>query len=204
MIDSIKERVCDIMANLTDYPENLIDRRYAPILPFEGGEEIKLIILGQDPTVKNDKSRDKINVTLNLDKEFALKKYIENICNGIGVDLKNVYATNVFKYFYSVPPAQTMTVLKNHLAPNIELLQDELNLYQNCPIITLGEPVLKLLKGDSQKVRIYWGYNGTEYSKTHWFEHSLFPFPHQPSIRKIFYKDNQKKYIEFVKEEITR
>ena len=37
---------------------------------FRGSGEIKLVILGQDPTVKNQKSLAKIKTVLNLDKSI--------------------------------------------------------------------------------------------------------------------------------------
>ncbi|MGE5437901.1 MAG: hypothetical protein ACM3O3_11780, partial [Syntrophothermus sp.] len=52
---------------------------------YKGNSEIKLIILGQDPTVKNEKSRSKISTVLNLDKQGALKSYLNNICNQLRI-----------------------------------------------------------------------------------------------------------------------
>ena len=48
--------------------------------PFIGNGRIKLIILGQDPTVKNMESRKKIRTVLNLDKkQCSLYHYIKRI-----------------------------------------------------------------------------------------------------------------------------
>ena len=148
-----------IFEQLTDDSSNQIKQEEDIVFPYQGGPDIKLIIIGQDPTIRNEKQRAKIKYTLNLDKEGALKRYVKQICEGLGISIKNVYATNVFKYFYSVPPANTFDVLKEHLAPNLRLLNKELSVFPNIPIITLGEPVLKLLMGnDKAKVRKYWGY----------------------------------------------
>lgn len=188
---------------------NPIDERLSNIvLPFKGSREIKLIILGQDPTIKNEKSRKNIEYTLNLDKGNSLKAYIERICVGLGITIENVYATNLFKYFYTIPPAQTMDVLYAHLQPNLELLKEEISEFKNTPIITLGEPVLQLLTTPNAKVREFWDYNNKtgeskgnfSYSKAN--ENKLgrdfYPFPHQPSIRKVFYDKNINKYITFL------
>ena len=43
---------------------------------FQGSGEIKLVILGQDPTVKNIKSRSMINTVLSLDRNGALRRYL--------------------------------------------------------------------------------------------------------------------------------
>lgn len=133
--------------------------------------------------------------------------------------MENVYVTNLFKYFYTVPPASNLRILKNHLPKNLELLNKEisdLNISIDCPIVTLGEPVLRLLleekrvTGKEKKVRYYWDYNSTTKSSDRHFRfvdesksalsHKFYPFCHQPSMRKPFYKDWLKEYISFVKE----
>lgn len=128
-----------------DSAENPIDMVLDPIPPFKGSGEIKLIIIGQDPTIKNQDQRCKIRYTLNLDKSGSLKTYITEICSSLGIGLENVYATNIFKYFYSNPPAKTMDILYNHLDMNLKLLRNELQIYPDLPVITLGEPVLQLI-----------------------------------------------------------
>ena len=191
-----------------DCIENPIDDTLPIIPPFDGLGNIKLIVIGQDPTVKNNNSRSKISCTLNLDKNNSLKRYIEQICFGLGMDLENVYATNIFKYFYTVPPAKTMKVLYQHLEPNLQLLDAELANYKNAIIITLGEPVLKLLTDDKNKVRKYWDYDvktGISNMKFSFVEakenklgRDFYPFPHQPSLRKDFYRNTLNDYLKFV------
>jgi len=150
----------------------------------------------------------KITKTLNLDKEGALKRYIGIVCDILGITLDQVYATNVFKYFYTIPPADTQDVLSAHKDANVELLKEELMQYPNAKVITLGEPVLKLLTNSKTKVRSFWGYilhkpHG-EFSYSPKEENllglDLFPFPHQPSMRKEFYKDTLDEYCNYVKE----
>jgi len=128
-----------------DSADNPIDMILDPVPPFKGSGEIKLIIIGQDPTIKNKDQRCKIRKTLNLDKNGSLKTYITEICSSLGIGLENVYATNVFKYFYKDPPANTIDVLYGHLNMNLNLLRNELQIYPDLPVITLGEPVLQLL-----------------------------------------------------------
>ena len=207
-----KQELKLILEELKDNRSNKIRKEDGFVPPYQGDSDIKLIIIGQDPTIKNEKQRSKIKYTLNLDKDGALKRYIEQICKGLGISINNVYATNVFKYFYSEPPAKTFDVLKKHLEPNIRLLNKELSAFPNIPIITLGEPVLKLLSFDEKvKVREYWGYNphtGTSDGEFKFVSanenklgRTLFPFCHQPSIRKQFYKNTFVEYINYVKRE---
>lgn len=192
-----------------DSINNPIDISLPIIKPFVGSEPIKLIVLGQDPTIKNPNTRKNITCTLNLDKENSLRRYISGICEGLGITIENVYATNLFKYFYSIPPAQTMDVLYAHLEPNLELLKEELSGYKNIPIITLGEPVLQLLTNPKAKVREYWDYNPKTGESNGNFTfckasdnklaRDFYPFPHQPSIRKRFYGGAINEYIRIVK-----
>ncbi len=191
-----------------DFKENPIDLNLLPVLPFRVTNNIKLMILGQDPTVKNEKSRESIEYTLNLDKAGSLKAYINQICNSLGISFENIYATNVFKYFYTIPPERTMHVLHSHLPANLELLKEELAAYPRIPIIALGLPVLQLLAGEKVQVREYWSYNSKSRkcdgkftfcpAKDNKLERDIYPFPHQPSIRKEFYKSNLNNYISYV------
>jgi len=212
IIKTSKE-IRDKLKRELDFMENPIDDTLDPVKPYWGKGEIKLIIIGQDPTIKNEERRKNITCTLNLDKKGSLKKYIEeDICFGLGITIENVYATNIFKYFYSERPATTFNVMQYHLKENISLLVDELNQFQNAKIITLGEPVLRLLVGSSRRVRYFWDYNQeTKISNGNYsfspgtnnlLGRDIFPFPHQPSLRKNFYRDHRHQYIEFVKNTI--
>jgi uracil-DNA glycosylase len=193
---------------------NPIDLSLPVIPPFRGKNEIKLIILGQDPTVKNVASRKKITCTLNLDKNDSLKTYVKKICIELGITIDHVYATNLFKYFYTIPPSGTMEILINHLQPNLELLQLELDEFKDIPVITLGEPVLRLITNESEKVRTFWDFNNITkttggcftYSKAkdNLLNRDFFPFPHQPSIGKEFYKNTLSEYLQIVRIKLAK
>ncbi len=47
-----------------------------------------MIILGQDPTIKNKELRKNINTVLNLDKDGALKRYVKNICEKMNINFE--------------------------------------------------------------------------------------------------------------------
>jgi uracil-DNA glycosylase len=201
-------KIRDTIKTQMDSVLNPIDMKLNPVPPFKVSDEIKLIIIGQDPTIKNKSQREKISTTLNLNRGGSLATYIMNICDGLGISLKNVYATNIFKYFYSIPPASTMDVLFNHLDLNLRLLRNELQIYAGLPVITLGEPVLQLLSNiPGDKVRKYWDYNkgisGLSFNKCtdNDFDRPFYPFPHQPSIRKEFYNRFLYKYLQYVKDD---
>jgi len=208
-----KEELETIFKQLAVEPSNLVKQELGFVPPYFGKADIKLIIIGQDPTIQNVERRKNIKCTLNLDKAGSLTRYVEQICEGLGITIENVFATNIFKYFYTKPPAQTFDVLKKHLPYNLELLNKELELFPEAPVITLGEPVLKLLTNDKAKVRVYWGYDSKTKSCNDNFNfvgtddnneigRVFYPFCHQPSQRKQFYKENLKKYIKYVKDEL--
>ncbi|MBE6342547.1 MAG: hypothetical protein E7065_04050 [Lentimicrobiaceae bacterium] len=203
-INDIIDEVVKIRLELPDDPANPIDFDLSPVKPYIGDEEIKLIIIGQDPTIRNKQRRKYINTTLNLDKNGALKTYVENICRELDISVQNVYATNIFKYFYSIPPADTPNVLIKHKTQNIELLRKEIECYKDSPIITLGEPVLRLLTNEGEKVRNYWNFQERGYKylspDNNILRRYIFPFPHQPSMRKLLYNSNFKDYIKYMKD----
>ena len=84
-----------------------VDRTLPIPKPYHGSGEIKLIVLGQDPTVKALRSRKTIRTVLNLDRKGSVRAYLAGVCNGLGLQLaENVYATNLYKNFFIHPPTQ--------------------------------------------------------------------------------------------------
>jgi uracil-DNA glycosylase len=199
----------DQLAKHKDFQENPVDTSLTPVLPYRISNKVSLIIIGQDPTIQNEATRHKIEYTLNLDKPGALRKYLQHICQLLQIPFDEIYATNVFKYFYTIPPEKTFDVLKAHLKPNLELLREELTAYPRAKIITLGLPVLQLLAGDQAQVNHYWGYDKKTKTGTGIFrfcsktenllQRTIFPYPHLPATRIKFYKSWLDKYSEFAK-----
>ena len=97
------------------------------------------------------------------------------------------------------------------MEPNLKLLKIELDQYPAAQIITLGEPVLKLLirKGKPNKMVYYWDYNEQTKSTNGDLKYCsesdntlgriLYPIPHQPSINKTFYSSTFNDYLSFIK-----
>ena len=195
--------------------QNDIDFNYDFILPFSRADKIsnvKLIIIGQDPTVREKKSRGDINVTLNLDKENSLKKYIKDIGFALNIDIdKEVYATNLYKCFFKKPPADDQTILTRHFKIWIDLLINELAPFDNSFVITLGEPLIsQLVHSNSKKVKYYWDYIGQtksgrnfkyNESSENYLQRRIYPMAHQPAWkRNKFYKFYFKDYLDFLKQ----
>jgi hypothetical protein len=196
-----------------------LGRFVVPTLPIpavkRGTGPIKLIILGQDPTVKDEAGRAKIKTVLNLDKKGGLLVYLAKTAQGLGLDLKaNIYATNYLKCFFTHPPTQIKEIdIFRAFSPYwLPLLLDELNEFEGVPVVALGEPLFFALRRPSALPRLhdYFGYRLGWQTKgfgqmTHLAPEQnvlgrvVFPFPHQPSIRKPFYKTRLPQYTAYVK-----
>lgn len=183
--------------------------------PYIGKGSIKLIVLGQDPTTKDQVARKNVKVVLNLDKKKSVWNYLQKICWGLGIDMnENVYATNLFKNFFTMPPTQikAINIFSAFLSHWQPLLEEEIMQFPDVPVITLGEPVMQTLlqPNGMHRVREYWGYtpewqigrlDSFNYIRpeNNILNRTLFPFPHQPSLRKKFYQLRMHDYIAFVK-----
>jgi len=217
MIDNIVEKAEHILET-SSHDEVLakyIDTRLCIPHPYLGNGPVKLVVLGQDPTVKNAASRRLIKTVLNLDKKGSARSYLACVCQGLGIDLEhNVYATNLYKNFFIQPPTQIkeIDIFRTFLNKWLPLLEEELAQFAGVPVITLGEPVLTpLLKsGVPIRLREYWGYTSEweigqlqplKYIRpdNNLLGRTIFPFPHQPSLRKQFYKKRMNEYIAFMK-----
>jgi len=108
-MQTTEEKANQILNKLKQDPEisQFEDAPFPIPKNFKGVGEIKLILFGQDPTVKNLKSRAKITTVLNLDRNGHLRRYLEGVCEVMGLKLdENVCATNYFKNFFIKPPTQ--------------------------------------------------------------------------------------------------
>jgi len=211
----LSERMESVLKELGNEPDlaPLVDFSLSIPSPFHGGGQIKLIVLGQDPTVHNAQSRSRISTVLDLNCKGNLYKYLSQLCEGLGVKLDNVYATNLFKNFFQIPPTKMQdTVCMQFLPFWLPVLKEELGRFPDVPVITLGQPVLKSLAfGTECLVRSYWGYikgwrEGVygEFSfvpaNHNALNRPIFPFPHQGNgTRTAFYRDNFEFYLKFMK-----
>lgn len=185
---------------------------------YRGSGDIKLIVMGQDPTVKNKTARATIKTVLNLDKEGNLRSYIIRICNELGLSFEqNIYATNYLKNFFIRPPTQftTIDVFEAFSPYWLPLLREEIEEFPKVPVITLGGPLLSaIVCGDaSPRVRDYWGYTPNWQSSVRGdfkylepanniLNRVIFPLPHQPSLGKQFYSGQLSDYMAFVNNQI--
>ena len=183
---------------------------------FRGSGPIRLVILGQDPTVKNEKARKSITTVLNLDKSGSLRTYLLMVCGYLGIDLdREVYATNFYKNFFKHQPTQIkeVNIFQTCLPYWLPVLHAELAQFPGVPVLDSRRAFVGnfSVRRRKQKVRDYWGYTsswkqGIEkgFSALPAAQNILgrlvFPYPHQPSWhRKKFYSDRLEKYCCFTK-----
>lgn len=186
---------------------------------FVGSGEIRLVIVGQDPTIQNAAARTKIKTVLNLDKPNSLRKFIERLCSDLGLHLdEHIYATNAAKGFFTQPPtaieeSDGINVLAESRSVWGPILREELNRFPGAAVISLGEPVLAMLSAtEPPEMKSFWGYdkgwkNGKFTQPTKFAAaqnivgRDIFPFVHQPSMRKAFYKQRWEAYIRYIRRE---
>lgn len=163
--------------------------------------------------------RNKIKVTLLLDRPGKIRTYLESICVSIGISLeKNIYATNLLKNFFTQPPDQIRKVkpefIKRVAQYWLPLLIEEIVENENVPILTLGEPVLNCLTKTSDPILIrnLWGYEGLAMygrefhylpSNDNVLDRIVFPFPHVHGINHKFYREQISEYVNFIKNNLS-
>lgn len=187
--------------------------------PYLGSGPIRLVIIGQDPTVANIGSRSHISTVLNLDRNGSLKTFLSTLCSDLGLSLEqNVYATNAAKCFFVKRPTEIREV--NVLAASspawLPLLAQELAMFPQAILVSLGQPVLCMLvrPGGRSDMKHYWGYH------KRWrdgvllplaaIEHAassvgrqIHPFVHEPTqrgARAAFYRARRPAFVRFIRE----
>jgi uracil-DNA glycosylase len=190
--------------------------------PFVGTADIRLVIIGQDPTVQRIKSRDKITTVLNLDRDRNLRAYLVKLCHDLGLDLEqHVYATNACKCFFTDRPTiiekrDKVKVLAETAHLWLPLLAEELAYFPDAFIISLGQPVLAMLTQPKhlRPIGAYWGYDLRWREGIHLpmyaitaeestIDRRIFPVVHE-SMRRgrstAFYRERWRAYIAFIRE----
>jgi hypothetical protein len=156
-------------------------------------------------------SRASITTVLNLNIQGnSLSRHVTKLLGAIGFTLNEVYATNAVNCFFTMPPAHLGqgSVLQHAFSAWQELLLGEIAEYPKVPVITLGEPVLRLISGEMHwtRLRDHWGYPGWRAEplsylsrRRNLLQRDVFPFPHQSSFRKAFYARQLPAYSDFTR-----
>lgn len=189
--------------------------------PFIGRGPIRLVVVGQDPTVQKESSRASITTVLNLDRAGPLRAHLDSLCKALGVDLySEVYATNLAKGFFTDPPTKILKdsgrdVLAETSSRWMPLLREELARLPDALVVSLGEPLLPVLiaPGHPNTMRHYWGWQrrwklmgcgpfATVNPQQSSLGRTFFPFVHQPTMRgrrSEFYRCRMDEYTRFMR-----
>lgn len=217
--DQLLERSNAIVSNLktNDVIGRYIESSLATPSPFMGTGPIRLVILGQDPTIDKLESRKRITTVLSLDqKDSILYRFVNRVCIGLGFSLEeNIYATNVCKNFFTEPPVRVKEPdLIGISWPNWQgLLKEELIRFPTATILTLGNPVLRVLVCHpfSQELKHYWGYvEGWKAREVRDFRYvdvqessigrRFFPLPHFTNANATeLYREHFDGYLSFIR-----
>lgn len=211
-LSKIKKRLLadDILNKDIDFTHKFI----VPYTKANNISDIKLIIIGQDPTIRELQSRANIDTTLNLNKNGSLRSFVNRICTELNFDIeKDIYATNLYKCFFNFPPADDEKILYRHFKYWIDFLVAELSVFHNPIIISLGEPLIKqLLHCKNKDVKYYCDYIGKTKSgrnfkyidaRDNYLRRKIFPLAHQPTCnRNGFYKFYLEDYLKYINKTI--
>jgi uracil-DNA glycosylase len=132
---------CNKCTELGDEP-----RRLAEIEPYhKDGSAIRLMLIGQDPTIFN--SPERVNTVLMLNETSGrngqLRKWLETELIGKdNFENVEVYATNLIKCQFSKPPSQSggISFLKKRFEYCKSYLYSEIEKYKPTLVLTFGEP----------------------------------------------------------------
>jgi uracil-DNA glycosylase len=166
-IDDLMQRSGEVVSTLARDPVLQAHVNPNPPLPrpFYGSGDIRLVIVGQDPTVANENTRKKVTTALMLNGKGHLTRFLSEVWTALGLSSENVYATNLCKNFFEKTPTQIEKTdgvdVIGLAAPHwLPVLRQELAWFPEALVITLGEPVVRSLvrPGFAQEVKSYWGY----------------------------------------------
>jgi hypothetical protein len=206
------------------YPGYLVSSPYIPE-PYPNTSDIRLVIIGQDPSTDDDSQVDERKMVLNLDRDGQLRRYVLKLCETLEIPIDKVYATNFAKHFFEKKPAtiqkeakkqdgKKAEVLLRSAASSRRLLSWEIAQFPKAIVICLSDPVLKLLaKGDTPSIeksmRYYWGLDDREMKCVETDKSEIgtrfFPYPHQPIGDRpdLEYRDKIPEYSAFVLKKST-
>lgn len=217
-IDDVVRRSAEVSSRLKTRPDlrQYMDDGLPIPRPFVGTGAIKLVVVGQDPTVGMYKTRQRITHTLMLNEGGPLTRFLQQVCGALGVKAKeNVYATNLCKSFFTDPPAKVKDVnlVAETSAEWLPILLDELDHFPQACVISLGEPVLEVLLRPTaqQQMKWYWGHHPQwQVGRTNLFRlvecadsaiaRRFYPFIHSNN-NTGFYKMRLNEYLTFIRKD---
>jgi len=115
---------------------------------FKEGGELKLMLVGQDPTVRREPARVKHALMLDEPKGQLRRWLTKELFGKRNFDALTLYATNLVKCSFQQPPSTTQQGGFRFLQPYFDncrdLLAQEISAFGPALVLTLGEPAHKL------------------------------------------------------------
>lgn len=135
---------CNLCTNLS---AEKIKLQVAPYT--KAGNKLRLMLIGQDPTIKRNPER--VKQVLMLDEPNGqLSRWLTSLFGSENYQSLNIYATNLVKCTFNKSPSITLEGGLKFLKPYYEnckgYLLDEIRLYKSDCVIALGEPTHKLFR----------------------------------------------------------
>ena len=129
----------------TNFSPNGVELRVVP--HFKQGGNLRVMLIGQDPTIFNQPERVKEVLMLN-EPNGQLTRWLKEIFGAENFQAVTLYATNLVKCSFVKPPSTSAEGGLNFLKPYFDnckeyLANELLNFKPDC-VLTLGEPAHKL------------------------------------------------------------
>ncbi|GMA98821.1 uracil-DNA glycosylase family protein [Pelosinus sp. IPA-1] len=137
-------QICDLCKDVDECNLEVVH----PFYEKRVESNIRLMLIGQDPTIF--KGRNKVKTVLMLDKENGqISRWLRNIFDD-QFDQVSIYATNIVKCTFKVPPSKTLEGGFKYLTPFFKnckkYVVEEIGLYKPHLVMTLGESTHKLFR----------------------------------------------------------
>ena len=117
---------------------------------FKPSGQVKLMLIGQDPTIREKPERVKEVLMLD-DPSSQLSRWLKGILGDENFGSLTIYATNVVKCSFKRPPSETdkggLAFLKPYFQNCKDYLTEEILLFQPAIVLALGEPAHNLTTG---------------------------------------------------------
>lgn len=116
---------------------------------FKKGNNFKLMLIGQDPTIKESKER--VQKVLMLDQENGqFRKWLRNLFGASKFDSATIYATNTVKCSFSRMPSELKNggreLLKECFKNCCEYLKMEVKNFSPNLVLSFGEPAHEMFR----------------------------------------------------------
>lgn len=122
-----------------------LNLRVAPY--FREGNDPRLMLIGQDPTIRREPERVKYVLMLDQ-KNGQLSRWLRGLFGADNFDSLTLYATNLVKCSFSAPPSTArqggLKFLRPYFENCREYLVQEVSRFRPTLVLSLGEPAHKL------------------------------------------------------------